>query len=436
VIVPLLVAAALFWPIAESPPPKTPESDPAELVDALLSGLLGFREATEPELQKEVVEVGGVPFKEEVPLQYLTRESLSHYLEELFDAEYPEEQAEVDRRTLVAFDLMQEGTDLRGLRARVLRENIVGFYDERPGKKRLRLVSDNHRLTPMNQIVLSHELRHALQDQYVEVHALVPESVGDYDDRRLAVMSLLEGDATFVMERFLLARLAGAGLESSSGVSSLFGSGENAAAQIPDAPAVVRDQLVLPYFIGRDFVDALYGRGGWEAVKAAWARPPASMEQVLHPEKYEAGEAPRAVEVGGAPPGWRLLREGVLGEALVRTLLGPGSEQAAAGWGGDAYRVYDRSGRTLLVWRSVWDSALDLREFLAAARSRFARAAGPPRDGRGLFSRERWQFVLIERAGGAELLSSDDPAVLEAALRARTATTPPVSGVTASAPAP
>jgi hypothetical protein len=82
-------------------------------------------------------------------------------------------------------------TDLRDLRARVLEENIAGFYDERPGKKRLYAVSDDRRLSPSNQLILSHELRHALQDQYVDLHAQLPDAVGDFDDRRLAWLSLL-----------------------------------------------------------------------------------------------------------------------------------------------------------------------------------------------------------------------------------------------------
>ena len=44
---------------------------------------------------------------------------------------------------LIALDLLPAGTDLRAVRARVLEENIAGFYDERPGKKRLYAVSED-----------------------------------------------------------------------------------------------------------------------------------------------------------------------------------------------------------------------------------------------------------------------------------------------------
>jgi hypothetical protein len=391
----------------------------ADLVNTLLSGLLGFGEVSEAELQAEVAVAGGLPFKSPVRLEYLGRDELRRYLAEVFEDEYPSSEAEADRRTLAAFDLLDPETELRALRARVLEENVVGFYDERPDRRRLYLVSGDRRLNPVNQLVLSHELRHALQDQYMGVHDLLDDAVSDYDDRSLALLSLLEGDATFVMERFLLKRLPG-GEEALSGLSEgFFGLGAMGAAAVPGAPPVVRDQLVLPYFAGRDFVRALFKQGGWEAVKAAWSRPPASTEQVLHPEKYRSLEAPRPVAVAPTPPGAHLLREGVLGEALLRTFLGEGNEAAAAGWGGDAYRCLDVGGRTLLLWRSEWDSPAEAEEFLAAARRRLG-ALGPGREREGweVFARGEWRFALGRRRGGVELVSSDAPGTFDAALRA------------------
>jgi hypothetical protein len=216
-----------------------------------------------------------------------------------------------------------------------------------------------------------------------------------------------------------------------------------AGAALPDAPPVVRDQLVLPYFAGRDFVDAAFKRGGWDGVRAAWSRPPASTEQVLHPQKYEAGEAPRRVL---APTTWsggasgRTLREGVLGEALVRTWLGEGSDSAAAGWGGDAFRCLDVGGRTLLVWRSEWDSPAEASEFLAAARRRLASVGTPvAREGWDVVTRGDWRFALGARNGGVELVSADAPAAFDSTLRGlgradRTARD--VSAVTRGAVAP
>jgi len=406
----LLAALLAAGPVrAQEPPPV----DPSDLINTLLGGLLGFKDITAPELQTEVAEVGGVPFRSDVPLRYLTRAELSRYLREVLDDEYPPAQARADQRTLVAFGLLDPGTDLRAVRARLLEENVAGFYDERPGKKQLYAVSEDRRLTPTNQLILSHELRHALQDQYANVHDAIPASVGDFDDRRIAYLSLLEGDATLVMERFLVRRVPGMEDGELSGLSM-------PTPAVPGAPRVLADQLVLPYIVGRDFARAVWQRGGWEAIKAAWSRPPESSEQVLHPDKFFARESPRPVDLSYQPAGASLVSEGVLGEMLTRTLLGEGSDAAAAGWGGDRFRVWDVGGKSLLVWRSVWDGPGDLAKFKTALLGRLAaeRVAAGERGPFRIFARPPWRFAAGEVAGGMVLVSSDDERVFDAAVAA------------------
>src|SRR5260370_38101303 len=70
---------------AQEPPP----SDPNDIVNVLLGGLLGFRDLSGPELQKEVAEVGGVPFRSDVPLDFMTRPDLARYLKTPFAPDNP-----------------------------------------------------------------------------------------------------------------------------------------------------------------------------------------------------------------------------------------------------------------------------------------------------------------------------------------------------------
>lgn len=389
----------------------------AEILNALLGGLLGFVEMTGDQLQREVEEAGGVAFRSAVPLDYLSDAGLASYLKELIDSEYPVERASADQRALVAFGLLEPDTDLRALRTRLLLENVAGFYDERPGRKRLYAVSAERRLTPMNQLVLAHELRHALQDQYADIAGLLPAGVGDFDDRRLALMSLLEGDATLVMERFLLRRLSVQG----GGESPDFSGLTLPELLAPGTPPVLRDQLVQPYLVGRDFAQAVLRAGGWDALKAAWLSPPDSTEQVLHPDKFLKREAPLGVQLEYAPAAGRLLDEGVLGELLVRTLLGDETGgEASAGWGGDAFRVWDVAGRTLLVWRSAWDTARDAAEFAEALRARYEYSHGRsrPLEGAALYGKGRWTLALGASGNGVTLVASDDAGALLSAWRA------------------
>jgi hypothetical protein len=420
----LLIVALLLAPEApaQAPPPageKGPAAEVTDLVNALLGALMGGAEVTGPQLQQEVAEAGGLPFRRDVPVAFLSRDELAVYLRDLFDAEYSPEQARADERLLLAFDLLPRGTDLRAVRARVLEDNVAGFYDERPGKRRLYAVSEDHAFTAMNQIVLAHELRHALQDQYEDLDAFLDDGVSDFDDRRLAWTSVLEGDATFVMERFVRLRLGALGraLETGGDEVGAAALGAPGLFDVPGAPPVVRDQLVKPYVAGLAFARAVWARGGPEGMRAAWSQPPESTEQVLHPAKYFEREPPRKVVPRQAPPrGARLVSEGVLGELLLRTLVeeeegGPATE----GWGGDGWRLWDLEGGTALTWRSEWDRPVDASEFHAALRARFARRGrAASRAGFEVFSGEGGRRFAVRRVDDAvELLSADDPGLLE-----------------------
>jgi hypothetical protein len=421
----LLVAGWAVTAAAQTPPQGSERTggEVADLVNALLGTLMGGDAVTGASLQAEVAEAGGIPFQRDVPVAFLGRAELASYLKELIDAEYPLAQARADERLLLAFDLLPAGTDLRALRARLLEDNVAGFYDERPDRRRLYAVSEDRTFTPMNQIVLAHELRHALQDQYRDLHTQLGDDVTDFDDRRLAWMSLLEGDATLVMERFVKLRLglprdddgSTAGMEAGGlGAPGLF--------DLPDAPPVIRDHLMQPYLAGLGFARAIWARGGATAMRDAWARPPDSMEQVLHPTRYFAAEPPRRVAPAlPGPPGARLVSEGRLGELLIRSLLEAGGEAAAEGWGGDGWRLYDTGGRTLLVWRSEWDTPSDAYEFAGALRDRFARRTTrePPRDGFEVFrNASGWLFAVRSQPDAVELVSGDDPVAVVKTLAA------------------
>jgi hypothetical protein len=155
-------------------------------------------------------------------------------------------------------------------------------------------------------------------------------------------------------------------------------------------------------------------------MREAWAKPPESTEQVLHPEKYFAGESPRRVRPSvPAPPGSRLVSEGVLGELLLRTLVEEGGGPATEGWAGDSWRLWDVRGRTALAWRSEWETPRDAAEFHAALRARLARR-GPPewRSGWEVFPPSGGTRMAARHSGdSAELVSVDDDALLDRLVR-------------------
>ncbi len=109
-------------------------------------------------------------------------------------------------------------------------------------------------------------------------------------------------------------------------------------------------------------------------MNAAYDEPPASTEQVLHPEKYVSGERP--VEVADPDvaslmgTGWAAVESSTVGEAMLGIWLGrmgvsqSDADVAAAGWGGDRLSVAsgpdDEWG---MAWRIAWDTEAEAEEF-------------------------------------------------------------------------
>jgi hypothetical protein len=219
-----------------------------------------------------------------------------------------------------------------------------------------------------NRVVLAHELTHALQDQHFSLKRLPLESK-DNDDRAAAAAALVEGDATLVMSEYMLKNLSLGTIK-----DSLTASITQNMEQLAKAPRFLREMLVFPYLRGQEFCGALYGMGGYEAVSKAYANPPTSTSQILHPEKYlaEPREEPLAVSFGDTTlAGKKPTAENTVGEMGIRILLsewvddGTG-ERAAAGWRGDRY-LYYRDGDSL-IWKTIWASAEEAQEFADAER--------------------------------------------------------------------
>jgi hypothetical protein len=341
---------------------STPSAEPAASADvatiaARVETLRGLRFRTRP-----------------VPQQVTQAQARREGLEDL-DRSYPEARRRADEEVLKLLGLIEPGVDLRSISASVFGEGVAGYYD--PRSKRLRIVSGT---TPdgLSEIVLAHELTHALEDQRFGLAV----SEGESDDAALARLALVEGTATLVMQDYLL-RFVGA----SNALGGLLGS---AAQTGPELPAFLQAQLIFPYIGGMQFAKALRDRAGgsWKLVDLAdRVRVPDSTEQVLHPEKWIAVETPLRVPLRvSLGAGWRRAASGTWGEWQTGQLLGGSGDEAAAGWGGDRYELWQRQtcasappcrDSDVLVMRWRWDSTRDAREFETALRAApVARAGG------------------------------------------------------------
>jgi len=335
------------------------------------------------------------------------------------------------RQEYTALGLLPPGLDLRTLLKELLAEQVVGFYD--PERHDLVIRDDAARslsrigLSPelmQGRVALVHEIVHALQDQRL---GLAEAMDADRDtDEEDAFHSLVEGDATLAMIGWLLGR-AGQSLgeltQDPQRMLALRQLGAPSGRRLLEAPRIVQVSLLAPYLQGLGFCAALHARGGFAAIDRAYARPPVSMEQVMHPQKYLDQEEPEAVALPNLPAleadGFQPLLDDTLGELEMGVYLGRGTEtgvdeDAAAGWGGDRLRVYRNADRFAVVWLSTWDDQQEAEQAESAARRAQGASSVEERDGERVIRIGRALLIL---RGVPVTQQADVVAALEESMR-------------------
>jgi hypothetical protein len=198
------------------------------------------------------------------------------------------------------------------------------------------VIATGSQFSPMDEVTLAHEYVHALKDQNFDIGARLKGMKGD-SEKESAFQALVEGDATLAMTVYAqkhLTREQLAGLSQQGGGTSQ--------EKLKSAPLVLRESLMFPYQSGAVFASALAQAGGWPAVDRAFAKPPTTTEQVIHPQKYTSGEGAQSIELpkvaAALGSDWSVYDEDTLGELGVYVYLAAGlqsakAQKAAEGWG-------------------------------------------------------------------------------------------------------
>jgi hypothetical protein len=351
-------------------------------------------------------------FKRNVGGKVVPRNELRDILAKIEDEETPPERARAEETGMKALGLIPEDMDLRQFMLRLETEEVGGFYYPKtrtmylvkepppePGKQKKQGLFEKVFGTGKpkgfdkdeTKVVLAHEMTHALADQHFDLRAMFKAAEGD-SDRQLALSALVEGEATLTM--------IGASREDWDGrataqlpagrMSLMIGLltpmlGFTSGPAFRDAPPVLSEQMTFPYLRGLVFCARVTNEGGWDALDAAYRKPPLSTEQVLHPEKYfgegpdKRPDMPVAIDLGELKPGggdgaadkadkagaWKEAERDTLGELTIGIMLRDhNGKAAAAGWGGDTYAAFEGPGGRLgLVWMTTWDTEADARKF-------------------------------------------------------------------------
>ena len=208
----------------------------------------------------------------------------------------------------------------------------LGFYSF----DRDRVAMRGEVLTPSVQLVLAHELTHALQEQHFDVELGGPDDL----ERR----AVLEADALRV-ENVYRATLSAADQATADEGLTL---PTDAEASLSDVPWAVLEQTYAPYVLGPVLVQRAFTDAGNAGVDELILEPP-SEEVLLNPWLLGTEQAQRELPVD--PPAGSIVIDPPQQLSPVDLLLMldawlPWSESRAAldGWAGGMFTSYVRSG--------------------------------------------------------------------------------------------
>jgi len=322
-------------------------------------------ERTVSELQPFVESEAGLTFKAPVPIRILSDSEFRSRLDELnwLPAGAEAERLEGVYRSL---GLIGSNVDVATELAKFTRSEVATLYDAVDGQLLIRSAEPSAYLRTR----LVRELTRALDDQHFDIYR--PTLDDPYDEARDGLKALAEGDAGRVHDRYV----AGLPVTDRAQVEA---ERQRINRQTPANinPAVLA-RFGYAVNQGQNLVAALLSAGGRGRLNGAFAAPPTTSEQVLHPDRYLAGDGRRSVAEPGAAGA--VEARGTLGEIGLISMLsgsmdGDTAARAALGWGGDRFVSWRQGNLTCTAMTIVTDTATDASE-LGDALRRWAAARG------------------------------------------------------------
>jgi hypothetical protein len=346
-----LVLFAVAALAQKAPPLPPPASEPkAEFLEAADQVLV------------EMSKLLSLPVEQPLMKSVRSRQEIRDYLVASMKDDKDDAKRHADQRALEALGLIPKGYALDQKLLALLTEQIAGMYDP---KGREFFIADW--TSPADQkMIMAHELTHALEDQHFHVEKW-EDAAKPNDDDELARDAVLEGSATLAMFDYQLQQLGRKpgdifSLDPSLLLSLMFGDLDKSP-ELADSPQVLRDEMLFPYGAGAMFnLSVLRANGGWAGIHKMFDRPPASTQQIMHPDLYLKGVMPSPVVLPSfekiVPRGYKKLDENLLGEfgldEVLKQFLGKDrADDLSSSWAGDKYAIFENKpgGPTILVVR-------------------------------------------------------------------------------------
>src|SRR5881392_2263656 len=248
----------------------------------------------------------------------------------------------------------------------LLEEQIVGYYD--PHTKVLYVVDGAPK--DMASMTITHELVHALQDQYISLDSV--QKIRDDNDRLAAAQSVFEGQAVYEQISIMLGG-TNIAINLPGGWDRIREMIRENQASMPifaAAPKVIQETLIFPYLSGAEFYRNFKERKPGTII---YQDMPVSTEQIIHPAAFfVTKDNPTRVTFGTLTNATKVY-ENDLGEFETRLFLYQQlndqneAVRGASGWDGDRYAVVNTPQGQGIVWLTVWDSQVEAGEFFHLA---------------------------------------------------------------------
>ena len=233
-----------------------------------------------------------------------------------------------------------------------------------------------------------HELVHLLQDQYFGIEALLPEGMSN--DRHLAALALIEGDAQRISRHY---QTAGKACEILSEEDLLKRLKENLfSLQLSWMPLALRMEFQFPYLYGENYY-CWRERNKFAGGIADEA--PQTTAEIISPEGVRGKPCFKSIKEKRSSDG--ILYQDSLGQFTVFSLLATYlplefARRISSTWVADMLLLLGSKEPRALVWHTCWNSEPDSQAFYKALRSAFAERFL----GLSEFSRDRTRFFTKE----------------------------------------
>src|SRR4051812_45163104 len=161
----------------------------------------------------------------------------------------------------------------------LLEEQIVGYYD--PHAKVLYVVDGAPK--DMAQLTTTHELVHALQDQYISLDSV--QKIRDDNDRLSAGQAVFEGQAVYEQISIMLGgtNIAIALPGGWDRIREMISENRSSMPIFAAAPKVIQETLIFPYLSGAEFYRNYKERKPGSVI---YNDMPVSTEQIIHPAAF------------------------------------------------------------------------------------------------------------------------------------------------------